>query len=233
MKTSINSTYLALGALVLSLSAMPMVAGSARAQTVADDVVCSLCVNDTDIAPDSVGTAKIKDKSVQDVDLAPDSVGGAKIKDGSVAASDLSSDVPLALVVEDSLGQNVGHFVAPGSVIVSSGGGAAAQIAVSTTALQGIAGSEAFFLTDDCTGGAFTIVPTPAILENGSLVDDNVLIATGSASGTPLESFVDKTGDTVANCTDIATTPALARLLNQPVVANVSVAFPGPYSVSP
>lgn len=69
-----------------------LLSGQAAAQA-AQNVVCNLCVHNTDLANNAITTTKIAAGGVTNADLAGSSVTSAKIHDGNVFLHDLSADV--------------------------------------------------------------------------------------------------------------------------------------------
>ncbi len=77
---------------------------SSSTATVALDLTCTGCVDATDLADNSVNSAKIADGSVGSADLADNSVNSAKILDGSIGNSDLADNsVNSAKILDGSI----------------------------------------------------------------------------------------------------------------------------------
>jgi len=77
---------------VCSVIALPWLSGTSFAQ-VATDVVCTQCISSSDLANDSIGSAKIKDGTLASNDLAANAVKAANINNGAVTFNKLGAAV--------------------------------------------------------------------------------------------------------------------------------------------
>ena len=101
--TGYGRSFNAPAALVAAGLTLGLWAGPAAAQVVADDVVCSRCVDTSDIesqaittgklANDAVSKNKIQNGAVKSRHIGPNQVTGGKILDGTVGLADLSPAV--------------------------------------------------------------------------------------------------------------------------------------------
>jgi len=90
----VNLMPLAVAISAFALS--PLVTGAARAQ-VATDVVCNLCVNNSDLSNNSVTSGRIVDGTIKSNDIATGGVATANIANKAVSFGKLSTGVRDAL----------------------------------------------------------------------------------------------------------------------------------------
>ena len=90
-----------IGILMLAVGFVVGISISGAYAVLADDLICDKCVDGPDLAPNSVGTGKIKDNSVKTIDLANKSVGSKKIKDNTVKSIDIKDDSITGIDIAD------------------------------------------------------------------------------------------------------------------------------------
>jgi hypothetical protein len=101
---------LLVGLVVCSVVALPWLSGTSFAQA-ATDVACAQCVDSSDLANDSIGSAKIKDASLSWKDLAENSVKAANINAGAVTFNKLATgvrdqlDASVAILTTETFGE--------------------------------------------------------------------------------------------------------------------------------
>ena len=115
-----------------ALMASPLMAVPVSAQT-ASNVVCSLCVNGSDLANNAVNSAKITDGAVKSDDLARDAVTNAHISSRAVTYNKL--DVNLRRSLDGAISNVSTTAVEDSAVGVASADCPSSRIAVSASCL--------------------------------------------------------------------------------------------------
>lgn len=121
-----NPKHFVLSAAVLAISQFVPAVASSEAAT---DVVCNLCVNNSDLSSNSVTSGKIVDGTIKSNDIAVGGVTGANIHSRAISFAKLASGVRAALdgaianltrtALEDS-GVGIAEAVCPSSRIAIS-----------------------------------------------------------------------------------------------------------------
>ena len=109
--TYVHTNPIKLTSLIGTALLAVLYASTATAQTVADDVVCTRCVDKSDIAPGAVTKGKIASGAVRKRHIAPGQVTTGKIADGAVTAAKLTADAVFGriIVVRNDPADNVGN----------------------------------------------------------------------------------------------------------------------------